>query len=73
MLFEGRFVADEIVIDKKYIAAPPCLVNSIQFRDHLLRCLVAWKCALEQCRDIAEFTIERASSGILNAYRGVVT
>src|SRR5450631_1135157 len=65
LVLELAFVADEIVIHEKHTAPPPALVEDVQLRYHLLTAFGARHPAEKLC-NVAEFTVERATAGILD-------
>ena len=64
------FVADEIVIDDEECAAPIQIVQSIEFREHLLIAFCSWHASVN-LDDVTELARERTAARILNRHRAV--
>jgi len=63
-------VADEVVVHEEDPAAPPGVVERVEFGEHLGGRLETGTVA-EEGRDVAELAVERAAPRVLDARRGV--
>jgi len=71
VIFRGGFVADEVVIDEEDGSSPAGVMEGIEFGDDPGAGFDS-RVAAEEGGDVAEFAVEGASAGELDAHGGVL-